>query len=136
VGDEYFDQIELNGHAKRADDLDLFASLYTPCATPYCGSAPHRHSLDADWSWADERLERMRELGIRPIIGFTTVAVHAIQVLLIPPSRWACSPRRLPSVIRGYLTRKDMDIAERASVDTALTALSPWAVVLPGTHGE
>jgi len=27
VGDEYFDQIELNGHAKRADDLDLFASL-------------------------------------------------------------------------------------------------------------
>jgi len=24
VGDEYFDQIELNGHAKRADDLDLF----------------------------------------------------------------------------------------------------------------
>jgi len=25
--------------------------------------------LDADWSWADERLERMRELGIRPIIG-------------------------------------------------------------------
>jgi len=27
VGDQYFDQLERNGHAMRIDDLDLFASL-------------------------------------------------------------------------------------------------------------
>lgn len=27
VGEEYFDQLERNGHAMRLDDLDLFAEL-------------------------------------------------------------------------------------------------------------
>src|SRR4028118_2293205 len=71
VGDEYFDQLERNGHAKRADDLDLFASLGVPALRYpmlWEGTAPDI-SVDADWSWADERRGRMRELGIRPIIG-------------------------------------------------------------------
>ena len=42
VGDEYFDQLERNGHAHRLDDLDLFADLACAlCVTPCCGSAPH-----------------------------------------------------------------------------------------------
>ena len=71
VGDEYFDQLERNGHAKRADDLDLFASLGVHAMRYpilWERTAPDI-SVDADWSWADERLGRMRELGIRPIIG-------------------------------------------------------------------
>jgi len=62
VGDEYFDQIELNGHAKRADDLDLLTRCTRHALPHTVGAHRTRHSLDADWSWADERLERMREM--------------------------------------------------------------------------
>ncbi|VXC95738.1 family 1 glycosylhydrolase [Sphingomonas sp. 8AM] len=69
--DGYRDQTILSGHHNRIGDLDLFAGLglralrypvlwertqATPGATP-------------DWSWADARLARLRDLGIRPIVG-------------------------------------------------------------------
>jgi dTDP-4-dehydrorhamnose reductase len=71
VGDEYFDQLELNGHAARPDDLDLFADLgVSAMRYPVLWERTSPHGLErADWSWADERLGRLRELGIRPIVG-------------------------------------------------------------------
>ncbi len=71
VGDEYFDQLERNGHATRPDDLDLFADLGVRTMrypVLWERTAPKKLE-DADWSWAAERLGRMRTLGIRPIIG-------------------------------------------------------------------
>jgi dTDP-4-dehydrorhamnose reductase len=42
VGDQYFDQIERNGHASRIDDLDLFAELGVRAIRyPCCGSGLH-----------------------------------------------------------------------------------------------
>lgn len=69
VGDLYFDQLARNGHADRIGDLDRFASLgvrtirYPVLWERTCASgAP-------DWRWPDERLGRLRGLGIAPIVG-------------------------------------------------------------------
>ncbi|BAY31094.1 dTDP-4-dehydrorhamnose reductase [Nostoc carneum NIES-2107] len=71
VGEEYFDQLERNGHATRLDDLDLFAELGIQAIRyPVLWERIAPNGLEnADWSWADERLERLRELGILPIVG-------------------------------------------------------------------
>ncbi|HEX8555866.1 MAG TPA: family 1 glycosylhydrolase, partial [Sphingomonas sp.] len=70
-GDAYLDQTRLNGHQHRLGDLDLFASLGLKAIRyPVLWErvAPDRPE-DADWSWCDERLARLRELGVRPIAG-------------------------------------------------------------------
>ncbi|WP_276752104.1 family 1 glycosylhydrolase [Chlorogloeopsis fritschii] len=71
VGDEYFDQLEYNGHATRLNDLDLFAELGIHAIRyPVLWERIAPNGLEnANWSWADERLGRLRELGIRPIVG-------------------------------------------------------------------
>ncbi|MBW4607090.1 MAG: sugar nucleotide-binding protein [Hassallia sp. WJT32-NPBG1] len=71
VREEYFDQLERNGHAMRLDDLDLFAELGIKAIRyPVLWERTAPNGLEnADWSWADERLERLRSLGINPIVG-------------------------------------------------------------------
>ncbi|MDX6693459.1 MAG: dTDP-4-dehydrorhamnose reductase [Blastocatellia bacterium] len=71
VGEQYFDQCEMSGHDSRLGDLELFADLgISAIRYPVLWerTAP-RGLATADWSWADERLGRLRELGIRPIVG-------------------------------------------------------------------
>ena len=71
VGDRYFDQVVLTGHQHRLDDLDRFADLgikalrYPVLWERVVPTDP----AQPDWSWTDERLGRLRELGIRPIVG-------------------------------------------------------------------
>src|ERR1041385_6994665 len=71
VGNRFNDQLELNGHCARSDDIDRCAEL---------GLRVLRYPLlweriapgdpaDVNWKWADERMSRMRELGIEPIVG-------------------------------------------------------------------
>ncbi len=71
VGEEYFSQLERNGHALRSGDLNLFAELgIRAIRYPVLWERTAPDSLaETDWSWADERLRRLRELGIRPIVG-------------------------------------------------------------------
>ncbi len=71
VGDRYFNQLERNGHAHRLDDLDLFSGLgIRTMRYPVLWELTAPNGLEnTDWSWADERLGRLRELGIRPIVG-------------------------------------------------------------------
>jgi dTDP-4-dehydrorhamnose reductase len=71
VGDAYFDQVELTGFGRRLDDLDRFARLgIAALRFPVLWERTAPRGLEtADWSWADSRLERLRELGIRPIVG-------------------------------------------------------------------
>lgn len=71
VGDVWFDQMARNGHATRPDDLDAFARLgLAALRYPVLWErvAPGRIE-DADWRWPDERLGRLRALGLRPIVG-------------------------------------------------------------------
>lgn len=69
VGENYFSQIQWNGHVNRLDDLDRFAALGIKALRyPVLWEmlAPERGGL-IDWSFPDERLPRLRELGVRPI---------------------------------------------------------------------
>jgi dTDP-4-dehydrorhamnose reductase len=71
VGEEYFDQLERNGHARRLDDLELFAQLgIKKIRYPVLWERVAPDGLEnADWSWVDARLGKLRELGITPIVG-------------------------------------------------------------------
>jgi dTDP-4-dehydrorhamnose reductase len=71
VGDRYFDQLVRSGHHARASDLDLIPRLGVRTVrypVLWERTAP-RGLADADWSWPDERLRRLRELGVDPIVG-------------------------------------------------------------------
>src|SRR3954468_24067362 len=71
VGDRFFDQLERNGHACRREDLDLFAGLGVRALRyPVLWERTAPEGLaSADWRWADERLGRLRELGVRAVVG-------------------------------------------------------------------
>lgn len=71
VGDQYFDQLERSGHAVRADDLDLLAELGVQAVRyPVLWERTAPHGIDnIQWAWSDERLNRLRQLQIQPIVG-------------------------------------------------------------------
>jgi dTDP-4-dehydrorhamnose reductase len=71
VGDAYFDQVRRTRHCEREGDLELFAALgLRALRYPLLWEriAP-RGLAHADWAWADRQMERMRALGLRPIVG-------------------------------------------------------------------
>jgi dTDP-4-dehydrorhamnose reductase len=72
VEDKYFDQLKYNGHDQRIEDLDRFAEIGIQALRyPFLWERTAPNDVkDADWSWADARLERLRALQIRPIAGF------------------------------------------------------------------
>lgn len=71
VGDHYFTQLDRNGHDTRPDDLDRFTSLgIRALRYPILWERTAPDGLErADWRWADERLARLRTLGLTPIVG-------------------------------------------------------------------
>jgi dTDP-4-dehydrorhamnose reductase len=71
IGDSYVDQTVLNGHEHRLEDLDAFAELgIRAMRYPILWERVAPNGLaTADWRWTDERLTRLRKLGIRPIAG-------------------------------------------------------------------
>jgi dTDP-4-dehydrorhamnose reductase len=71
LGDEWRDQTRETGHHDRPDDIDQIAALgLRTIRYPVLWERVAPDNLDAcDWSWTDDRLGRMRELGMRPILG-------------------------------------------------------------------
>ncbi|MBW8910852.1 MAG: NAD(P)-dependent oxidoreductase [Sphingomonas sp.] len=71
VGDVYRDQIRSSGHHHRLSDLDDIAGLgitrirYPILWERVAPDLPERQ----DWRWTDERLGRLRALGVHPIAG-------------------------------------------------------------------
>ncbi|GFO60184.1 hypothetical protein GMST_25090 [Geomonas silvestris] len=71
VRDTYQNQLALSGHLNRPADLELIAGLglktlrYPVLWELVAPNTPE----ETDWSWCDERLARLRELGIAPIAG-------------------------------------------------------------------
>lgn len=71
VGDRYRDQVRLSGHHDRLEDLELFAELgFQALRYPVLWERTDAEAGgEPDWAWPDERLDRLRALGIRPIVG-------------------------------------------------------------------
>lgn len=71
VRDVYYHQLERSGHAYRLDDLDRFAALgIQALRVPVLWERTAPDGLErASFAWADAYLERLRALGIRPIVG-------------------------------------------------------------------
>jgi beta-glucosidase/6-phospho-beta-glucosidase/beta-galactosidase len=64
------DQLEETGHLDRIDDLDLIAGLgIRTLRYPVLWEMVERDPGSYDWSWTDARLQRISDLGIRPIAG-------------------------------------------------------------------
>jgi dTDP-4-dehydrorhamnose reductase len=87
VGDNYYSQLERSGHAGRMDDLDRVAALgIRALRYPALWErvAPDRIER-ADWSWPDERLGRLRELAIIPILGLVHHGSGPAHTSLVDP---------------------------------------------------
>lgn len=71
VGDTFRDQVGLTGHHHRPADLDLVAGLgIRTLRYPVLWEAVSGHTVPLrGWAWHDERMARLRDLGIRPIVG-------------------------------------------------------------------
>jgi dTDP-4-dehydrorhamnose reductase len=88
VGERYFDQLERSGHIRRADDLEAFAALGVRALRyPVLWERTAPEGLArADWSWADERLGRLRALNVRPIVGLVHHGSGPHHTSLVDPS--------------------------------------------------
>ncbi|HEX2089182.1 MAG TPA: family 1 glycosylhydrolase [Actinomycetota bacterium] len=71
VGNRSFDQLERTGHARRIEDLELIAALgvRTVRYPVLWERVMDDVSGKPDWTWTDERLGRLRELGLNPVAG-------------------------------------------------------------------
>jgi dTDP-4-dehydrorhamnose reductase len=87
VGDKYFDQLGRNGHDRRLCDLDLFAAMgikkmrYPVLWEQIAPEGP----AHPDWTWTDERLTRLQELNIEPIVGLVHHGSGPAYTSLISP---------------------------------------------------
>lgn len=88
VGDRYFDQLERNGHATRIDDIDRFAALNIQALRyPILWERVAPNGLaQADWAWADQRLTRLKDLGIHAIVGLVHHGSGPQDTSLIDPA--------------------------------------------------
>jgi dTDP-4-dehydrorhamnose reductase len=88
VGDEYMDQMQRNGHATRISDLNLFAGLgIRAIRYPVLWEHFAPNSFDnINWTWADQRINRLHELGVKPIIGLTHHGSGPRHTSLVDPS--------------------------------------------------
>ncbi len=71
VRDDFFSQLERNGHHGRLDDIARFAELGIKAIRyPILWERTAPDGLaQADWSWPDERLPALRDAGVTPIAG-------------------------------------------------------------------
>ena len=103
VGDRYFDQVARGGHAERADDIDRLAALGARAVRyPVLWEHVAPEGLArADWRWADERLARLRDLGVRPIVGLLHHGSGPRDTSLVDPA----FPARLARFARAVAER-------------------------------
>lgn len=103
VGDRFFDQLERSGHARRLADLDLFAALGVRAMRyPVLWERTAPAGVEsADWSWADERLCRLRELGVRPVVGLVHHGSGPAHTSLVDPQ----FPEKLAAYARAVAER-------------------------------
>ncbi|HET7457748.1 MAG TPA: family 1 glycosylhydrolase, partial [Gemmatimonadaceae bacterium] len=103
VGDRWFDQAARGGHDDRPDDIDRLASLGARAVRiPVLWERVAPHGLaDAQWRASDERLERLRALGVRPIVGLVHHGSGPRDTSLVDPA----FPEKLARFARAVAER-------------------------------
>lgn len=103
VGGQYFSQLERSGHLERISDLDAFAGLgVSAVRQPVLWEqvAPDGVAR-ADWNWVDQRLLRLRELGLEPIVGLVHHGSGPRDTSLVAP----CFPEKLAAYAGAVAAR-------------------------------
>ncbi len=103
VGDRYLDQMRYSGFDRRVDDLDRLAALgITRLRFPMIWEriAPDGPA-SADWRFSDERLPRLRELGVQPIAGLVHHGSGPPHTSLVDPA----FPRKLAAYAAAVAER-------------------------------
>jgi dTDP-4-dehydrorhamnose reductase len=104
IGDRFRDQIAETGHSERIEDLDRIAALgIRTLRYPFLWEAisPDRPD-EARWEWHDERAERLRALGIRPIAGLVHHGSGPAYTSLVDPSFPELLAQHAANVARRY----------------------------------
>lgn len=103
IGDQYFDQLKRNGHVDRIEDLDQFAALgVTAIRYPVLWERIAPQGLEqADWTWTDQRLAYLKELGICPIVGLVHHGSGPPDTNLLDPT----FPEKLAAFARAVAIR-------------------------------
>src|SRR5688572_10535360 len=103
LGDRYRDQLELTGFAHRLDDLDRLAELgFRRLRFPVLWerTAPLAEG-HYDWQWSNQRLARLRDLQVEPIVGLMHHGSGPAYTNLLDPQ----FPRRLAEYARAVAER-------------------------------
>lgn len=103
VGDTYIDQCEKNGHYNRLSDLKLFhdlgiKKLRYPCLWEKVAPKDLDH---CDWSFLDERLNEMKNLGQDFIAGFLHHGSGPLYTSLVDPD----FPEKFATYARLFIQR-------------------------------
>ena len=104
VGGQWYDQLELSGHASRIDDIDRIASLgirtlrypllWERIAPELAGSE--------NWSWADARMRRLKDHEIEPVVGLVHHGSGPSHTSLLDPGFAAKLAQYARSVAERY----------------------------------
>jgi dTDP-4-dehydrorhamnose reductase len=104
VGRAVRNQLDMTGHRDRVDDLDRLASLgVSAIRYPLLWEEIAPRGLgSADWRWADERMARIRKLGLRPIAGLLHHGGGPAGMSLLHPNFPSAFARYALAVARRY----------------------------------
>ncbi|ADV67117.1 family 1 glycosylhydrolase [Deinococcus maricopensis] len=88
VGDTTMDQLHLSGFHHRLDDIDRLASLGAKRVRfPLLWERTAPNGVDTcAWAWADERLQRLQDLGVDPIVGLVHHGSGPMDTHLLDPN--------------------------------------------------
>lgn len=109
IGDDYRDQIRETGHQDRPEDIERLASLGI-------GSVRYpllwerispRDPAEHDWSWSDDRLERLRDARINVIAGLVHHGSGPAYTNLLHPDFPSGLERHADAVAARYPWIKD-----------------------------
>ena len=110
VADTYIEQLNRSGHPVRLDDFDRFAALgIRAIRQPVLWERTAPQGIEsADWRWPDAALERIRELGMRPIVGLLHHGSGPKHTSLVDPefpeklARYAAAVAQRYPCVRDY----------------------------------
>jgi dTDP-4-dehydrorhamnose reductase len=102
VGDVYQDQLACSGFGERLDDLDRLAGIGAKrLRFPLLWERTAPETGAYDWRWSDERVERMRELGLAFIAGLVHHGSGPRHTSLLDPQ----FPEKLAAYARAVAER-------------------------------